>query len=102
MAEISIGNFSLDDDDMQDIGRMVIADKAKQLRSDHEGMSLPEIAALHNINLGYHNDQQSEGLRGEKDGKKYILLDPKRSNKQNEKQFYQLLASFVWEDENKE
>ena len=91
----------LSPDDNEELGAMIISGIARRLDSDHEGMGLAEVAALHNINLAYPVNQESKGLRGVKDGRRYIFLDAKRSKSENRRQFFLLFATFVWEDEGK-
>lgn len=101
MDIISLGNI-FNDDDFEEIGTAIMAEKAMQLDFEHEKISLPEVAALFNIELAYDTTQKAKGLRGEKGGKRYIFLDPKKDPPGNRRQFFLLLATFVLEDEQKQ
>lgn len=100
MAIVSLGNI-LNEDDFEDIGVAIIAEKAMQLDEEYFelNMSLPEIAAMHNIELAYSNDQNGIGKRATVKGKRYIFLDPKLQPDAGRRQFFLLLASFIYEDE---
>lgn len=76
-----------------------VALAADKLKETYEGISLPEIAALNNITLTYADLETSEGKRGVLDGCRHVVLNQNNARVENERQFFNLLATFIIESE---